>query len=104
MEFDWTRGALAEGLRRYAAGEFFAAHEAWESVWLSAPQPEKTFLQGVIQVTAALEHQRRNNSLGIARLLAAALRRLDPLPSALCGPERGGAEPKRTRPESRHRS
>src|ERR1035441_564655 len=67
MEFDWTRGALAEGLRCYAAGEFFAAHEAWESVWLTAPQPEKTFLQGVIQVAAALEHQRRNNSLGIAR-------------------------------------
>jgi predicted metal-dependent hydrolase len=85
MEFDWTHGALAEGLRHYAAGEFFAAHEAWESAWLSAPEPEKTFLQGVIQVAAAFEHQRRNNSLGIARLLAAALRRLDPLPSAFGG-------------------
>src|ERR1035441_8887996 len=85
MELDWPHGALAEGLRHYAAGEFFAAHEAWESAWLSAPEPEKTFLQGVIQVAAAFEHQRRNNSLGIARLLAAALRRLDPLPSAFGG-------------------
>jgi hypothetical protein len=25
MEFDWTQGALAEGLRLYHAGEFFAA-------------------------------------------------------------------------------
>jgi Protein of unknown function (DUF2470)/Pyridoxamine 5'-phosphate oxidase len=32
MEFDWTQGALAEGLRRYNAGEYFAAHEAWEPV------------------------------------------------------------------------
>lgn len=87
MEFDWTHGALAEGLRCYNTGEFFAAHEAWESVWLAAPEPEKTFLQGVIQVAAAFEHRRRNNSLGIVRLLTAALRRLDPLP-----PDFGGLD------------
>ena len=85
MTFDWTQGPLAEGLRLYNGGDYFAAHEAWESVWLAAPEPEKTFLQGVIQVAAAFEHQRRNNSLGIARLLAAALHRLDPLPPAFGG-------------------
>ncbi len=85
MVFDWTQGALAEGLRRYNTGEYFAAHEAWESVWLAAPEPEKTFLQGIIQVAAAFEHHRRNNALGITRLLTAALRRLDPLPSTSGG-------------------
>jgi predicted metal-dependent hydrolase len=50
MEFDWTQGALAEGLRRYDAGEFFNAHEAWGTVWLQAQEPDKTFLQGLIQV------------------------------------------------------
>ena len=29
MKFDWTQGALAEGLRLYQEGEFFAAHETW---------------------------------------------------------------------------
>ena len=81
----WTHGALAEGLRLYNAGEYFTAHEAWESVWLASPEPEKTFLQGLIQVTAAFEHQRRNNPLGTTRLLTNALRRLDPLPSAFGG-------------------
>jgi uncharacterized protein len=80
MKFDWTQGALAEGLRLYDAAEFFAAHEAWESVWLSAQEPEKTFLQGLIQVTAAFHHLQHENRLGTSRLLRAALGRLEPYP------------------------
>jgi hypothetical protein len=85
MTLDWTEGALAEGLRLYDAGEFFTAHEAWESVWLKAPEPEKTFLQGVIQVTAAFHHLQRNNPLGAVLLLQAALRRLDRHPPGFGG-------------------
>jgi len=85
MTFDWTQGALAKGLRLYNAGEFFTAHEEWESVWLNSPEPQKTFLQGVIQVTAAFHHRQRNNRLGTVRLLRAALRRLDRYPSDFGG-------------------
>jgi predicted metal-dependent hydrolase len=85
MKFDWTEGALAEGLRLYDAGEFFTAHEAWESVWLGSPEPEKTFLQGLIQVTAAFHHLQRNNALGTVLLLQAALRRLDRYPPSFGG-------------------
>jgi uncharacterized protein len=85
MKFDWTEGALAEGLRLYEAGEFFTAHEAWESVWLGSPEPEKTFLQGLIQVTAAFHHLQRNNPLGTTLLLQAALRRLDGYPASFGG-------------------
>ena len=63
MTLDWTQGSLAEGLRLYEAGEFFAAHEAWESRWLESHEPEKTFLQGLIQVTAAFHHLQRKNHL-----------------------------------------
>jgi hypothetical protein len=42
-DFDWTQGDLAEGLRRYEAGEFFA-HEAWENVSLESRGPDKTFI------------------------------------------------------------
>lgn len=80
MNFDWTQGDLAEGLRRYDAGEFFAAHEFWEIVWLAAPEPDKKFLQALIQVTAALHHVQRNNYIGAERLLHAALRKLEPFP------------------------
>jgi predicted metal-dependent hydrolase len=85
MIFDWTQGSLAEGLRLYEACEFFAAHEAWESVWLCAPEPDKTFLQGLIQVTAAFYHLQRNNPLGAALLLQAALRRLERYPARFGG-------------------
>jgi predicted metal-dependent hydrolase len=77
MKFDWTEGDLAEGLRLYDAGEFFNAHEAWESVWLRSPEPEKTFLQGLIQVTAAFHHLQSNNRLGTVLLLQAGLRRIE---------------------------
>jgi uncharacterized protein len=85
MTFDWNEGALAEGLRLYNAREFFTAHEAWESVWLVSPEPEKTFLQGLIQVTAAFHHLQRNNPLGTVLLLQAALRRLDRYPESFGG-------------------
>ena len=85
MEFDWTQGALAEGLGCYDAGEYFIAHEAWETVWLEAHEPDKTFLQGLIQVTAAFHHLQRNNPLGTARLLQAALRRLERYPACFGG-------------------
>jgi predicted metal-dependent hydrolase len=85
MKFDWSEGALAEGLRLYDAGEFFTAHEAWESVWLVLPEPEKTFLQGLIQVTAAFHHLQRDNPLGTALLLQAALRRLERYPESFGG-------------------
>ena len=81
MEFDWTQGALAEGLRLYHAGEFFAAHEAWESVWLRAQEPEKMFLQGLIQVTAAFHHLQRHNPQGTVLLLQAALGRFERYPA-----------------------
>jgi uncharacterized protein len=80
-KFDWTQGSLAEGLRLYEAGEFFAAHEAWETVWLRAQEPEKMFLQGLIQVTAAFHHLQRNNLHGTALLLQAALGRLERYPA-----------------------
>jgi predicted metal-dependent hydrolase len=82
LKFDWTQGALAEGLQRYDAGEFFAAHESWESLWLVAEEPDKTFLQGLIQVTAAFHHLQRDNRLGTERLLQGALGRLEGYPAS----------------------
>ena len=74
---DWSSGALAEGLRCYRAEEFFLAHEHWEGVWLQAQEPEKTFLQALIQTTAAFHHLQRGNRRGAASLLRRALRRLE---------------------------
>ena len=85
MPFDWTGGALARGLRCYCNQEFFDAHEHWEEVWLKCDEPEKTFLQGLIQITAAFHHLQRGNPTGTSSLLRAALRRLESFPAEYSG-------------------
>ncbi len=57
------------------------AHEHWEGVWLKCQEPEKSFLQALIQMAAAFHHLQRNNSRGAVSLLKAALRKLEPYPA-----------------------
>lgn len=83
--FDWQQGALAEGLACYRSGAFFLAHEHWEGVWLGCAEPEKTFLQALIQIAAAFHHLQRGNRVGAASLLSRALRKLEPYPDAFGG-------------------
>jgi len=85
VRLEWTSGELAESLRCYKAEAFFEAHEHWELIWLAAPEPEKTFLQGLIQVAASFHHFQRGNSVGTISLLRAALRRLDEYPDIFAG-------------------
>lgn len=85
MVLDWTQGSLAEGLKCYRAHQFFETHEHWEAVWLTCPQPEKKFLQALIQITVAFHHLQRENRVGAARLLTAALRKLEQYPSKFGG-------------------
>jgi uncharacterized protein len=84
MPLDWSDSALAEGLRCYRNEEFFLAHEHWEGTWLKCKEPEKKFLQALIQIAAAFHHFQRSNFRGAASLLQAAMRRLDSFPSAYC--------------------
>ncbi len=74
----------SEGFRRgialFNARKFFEAHEVWEELWLLEPEPEKTFLQGLIQVAAACHHHSRGNPRGMQSLLAAGLAKLRSFP------------------------
>jgi predicted metal-dependent hydrolase len=76
VEIDWDSEELGAGLRCYRAAQFFEAHEHWESVWLVASNPEKEFLQALIQVAAAFHHLQRGNAKGMRSLLATAQKRL----------------------------
>jgi uncharacterized protein len=82
--FDWTTGALAEGLHCYCTQQFFEAHEHWEAVWLTLAEPEKSFLQSLVQISAAFHHLRRGNRIGAISLLTRSLRRLDRCSSSFC--------------------
>jgi predicted metal-dependent hydrolase len=76
VQIDWDSEELRAGLRCYRAAQFFEAHEHWESVWLVSSDPEKEFLQALIQVAAALHHLQRGNAKGMRSLLTTAQRRL----------------------------
>jgi hypothetical protein len=79
--------AFRRGIEQFNAGRFFEAHETWEEVWLRSPEPEKTFLQGIIQITAAFHHYSRGNTRGTRSLLEAGLGRLERFPDAHRGIE-----------------
>jgi len=76
---------LAEGLRCYRNAEFWIAHEHWESVWLRLEEPEKSFLQALIQTSAAFHHLQTGNIRGAVSLLAKALRRFQSCPETFGG-------------------
>jgi uncharacterized protein len=76
-----------KGLEAFNSSRFYDAHEHWEEVWLETPNPDKMFLQGLIQVAAAFHHYSRANLPGTRNLLLAGLLKLD------CFPEvHGGLE------------
>ena len=87
--------ALAE--RLHNEGEYYEAHEAWESIWTDELNDEwRLFVQGLIQVTSAFHKlfvQREPG--GASRLLLRGLEKLDKYPpdylGVALGPFREGA-------------
>ena len=64
--------ALFNGVR------YWHAHEAWETLWRAAPDEERDFYQGLIQVAAGLLHLQRRNLRGARNKLSEGLVRLRP--------------------------
>jgi uncharacterized protein len=75
------------GLAAFNSSRFFEAHELWEDLWRETPQPNKRYLQGLIQVAAAFHHHSRANLKGTRKLLQEALLKLDAFPETHCGLE-----------------
>ncbi len=81
MESSEKAEKFERGLAHFNAREFFEAHEVWEEVWLTEDEPEKTFLQGIIQIAAAFHHYRRGNTDGAETLLAAGIVKITRFPA-----------------------
>jgi uncharacterized protein len=76
-----------KGLEAFNSAHFYDAHEHWEEVWLETPNPDKMFLQGLIQVAAAFHHHSHANLRGARNLLQAGLLKLDRFPEVHGGLE-----------------
>jgi predicted metal-dependent hydrolase len=74
-----------EGVELFNRAAFFEAHEALEAVWRAAPQSEKKFLQGLIQVAVALHHHGNGNLAGARSVMKRAFRNLSLYPEGFGG-------------------
>ena len=75
-EDPWQRG-----IEQFNRREFFECHESWEQVWLPAPEPDKTFLQGIIQMACAFHHESKGNRAGARSLLRRGLAKIEQFPA-----------------------
>ena len=79
-----------EGIELFNRAAFFDAHEALEDVWRAAPQSEKKFLQGLIQVAVALHHHGNGNLAGARSVLRRAFRNISLYPKDFGGIQSAG--------------
>jgi Domain of unknown function (DUF309) len=69
------------GVSLFNEVRYWHAHEAWETLWRAAPDEERDFYQGLIQVAAGLLHLQRRNGRGARNELSegvAKLKRYEP--------------------------
>ncbi len=81
-EFDLhdPQEALAKAIELWNEQRFFEAHEVLEDVWQAAPDEDRLFWQGIIQVAVGCVHHQRGNVHGTAALLRKAADKLADYP------------------------
>lgn len=65
-----------EGVALFNGVRYWHAHEAWETVWRAAPEEDREFYQGLIQVAAGLLHLQRRNRRGTVNKLTEGVEKL----------------------------
>ena len=69
---------LAEALRLFNQGEWYACHDLLEDLWHQNQGPDRQALQGLLQIAVAHLHLERDNLRGATVLLGEGLGRLKP--------------------------
>jgi len=60
---------LQKGINQLNTGEFYACHDTLEEIWMEAPETEKKFYQGILQIAVGCYHLSNGNWRGAAILL-----------------------------------
>ena len=69
---------LLDAVEQFNHGEWYACHDGFEALWHESLEPERTELQGILQIAVAHLHRERNNLRGATVLLGEGLGRLSP--------------------------
>jgi len=70
------------GVSLFNGVRYWHAHEAWETLWRAAPDEERDFYQGLIQLAAGLLHLQRRNRRGARNKLGEGVAKLKPFQPA----------------------
>lgn len=77
--------ALEIAVDLWSQHRFFEAHEVLEDVWNAAPEGDRLFWQGIIQVAVACCHHQRGNVVGCVALFRRAAEKLAGYPDVYRG-------------------
>jgi hypothetical protein len=69
-------GSYQQGLELARDGQFFDAHEAFETAWRVCPDRERDFFQGLVHVVVSAYQRERGRPVATERQRMKALRRL----------------------------
>ena len=67
-----------QGVEQFNQQQFYACHDTLEAIWMEAAQPQKSFYQGILQISVALYHFSNCNWRGAMILLGEGIGRLHP--------------------------
>ena len=56
-----TPQAFWQGVEEFNQQQFYACHDTLEAIWIEAPESDKRFYQGVLQVAVGCYHLSNNN-------------------------------------------
>lgn len=69
--------AFWQGVEEFNQHQFYACHDTLEAIWLEAPESDKRFYQGILQIAVACYHLGNYNWRGAVMLLGEGVRRLN---------------------------
>jgi uncharacterized protein len=76
MDADERRRLVEAGRAAFNRGEFYEAHEFWEDVWNEADDPDRRWIQGMIQIATGLHKITRDQRAPARTLLEKAMNKL----------------------------
>jgi uncharacterized protein len=85
MDSTERKRLMDEGRRAFNRGEFYESHELWEEVWDVIDDPDRLWVQGMIQIATGLHKLSRDRPDVCRTLLTKALAKLADAPPALDG-------------------
>ncbi|MEN9521542.1 MAG: hypothetical protein RLZZ381_4130 [Cyanobacteriota bacterium] len=71
-----TSPEFERGINEFNQQQFYACHDTLEAIWVDAPEADKRFYQGILQVAVGCYHLSNDNLRGAIILLGEAVRRL----------------------------